>query len=210
MIFNYVLGRIQVNIIKQIEDLLRSRIPRPIEHRQSSYIHAAVLVPLFKDDTEYRVLFTERTNKVEHHKGQISFPGGAVDKDDQSWEETALREAQEEIGLLKKDVRVLGQIDDVLTTVSDFIIHSFVGQMPYPYDFTLNREEVEKIITIPLRAFLGDHMLYKRDRAEFEDFTYEGTSYYYNGIIIWGATARIMENFMDILGGRLGLPSEGE
>lgn len=209
MIFNYVLGRIQVNIIKQIEELLRSRIPRPIEDGQSSYIHAAVLIPLFKDDTEYMVLFTERTNKVEHHKGQISFPGGAVDKDDQSWEETALRESQEEIGLLKKDVRVLGQIDDTLTVVSDFIIHPFVGQIPYPYDFTVNPEEVERIITIPLRAFLGDHTLYKRDRAEFEDFTYEGTSYYYNGVIIWGATARIMENFIGILGGRLGLPLEG-
>ncbi len=196
-----------MSIIKQIEDILEGRIPRPIDDRQSSYIDAAVLIPLFANETEYMILFTERTDKVEHHKGQISFPGGVVEKDDQSWEETALREAYEEIGLLKNDVRILGQIDDALTVVSDFVIHPFVGQIPHPYNFRLNTKEVERIITIPLRAFLDDHTSHKRDRAQFGDFTYEGTSYYYKDVIIWGATARIMENFIHILGRRLGLPS---
>jgi 8-oxo-dGTP pyrophosphatase MutT (NUDIX family) len=198
-----------MDTINQIKELLKDRDPMPLGVENSAWLHAAVLMPLFKDETGYKVLFTKRTDKVEHHKGQISFPGGAVDDVDESLEETALRESYEEIGLLKKDIHILGQLDDTTTAVSDFIVHPFVGYIPYPYDFKINPKEVDRIITVPFDVFLFDQSPYKRDKAEFEDYVYKGTSYYYNGDVIWGATARITENFVNIVGDKLSL-SNGE
>jgi 8-oxo-dGTP pyrophosphatase MutT (NUDIX family) len=194
-----------MGIINHIHDILNERSPRSIHEAKPTSVHAAVLMPLFQDETGYKVLFTKRTNKVEHHKGQISFPGGTVENQDRSLEDTALRETFEEIGLLRDDIHVLGQLDDTSTVVSDFIVHPFVGEIPYPYDFAINPKEVDRIITVPFEVFLFDHLPYKRDRAEIEDYVYEGTSYYYDGDIIWGATARIMENFINIVGDKLRL-----
>jgi 8-oxo-dGTP pyrophosphatase MutT (NUDIX family) len=100
-----------MTIIKAIRDSLNNRKLMTIDNSGSIYVHASVLIPILNEDGQYRVLFTKRTDRVEHHKGQISFPGGAVDKEDGSLEETAFREAYEEIGLLKKDVELLGRID---------------------------------------------------------------------------------------------------
>lgn len=192
-----------------IKDILSARTPRAIEDNNSSYnhyTHAAVLMPLYRDNGEYKLLFTKRTNRVEHHKGQISFPGGAFDKEDRSFLETALREANEEIGLSKEDVEILGQLDDTLTIASRFIIHPFVGFIPYPYHFSLNSNEVERVIEVPLKLFFDHESVDKRAHFEFEGVLYQTPVYEYNGDIIWGATARIMENFVDIIGEKLDLP----
>ena len=198
-----------MNKINIIREILEEREFHSIDNSQLSYIHAAVLMPIFRDEHGYSVLFTKRTNKVEHHKGQISFPGGAVEEQDQSLVETALRESHEEIGLSMEDVDLLGRIDDTLTDVSSFIVHPFVGQVPYPYDFKINTQEVEQLIMVPLDIFLYDPSPYKKDQATFGSYTYRGASYYYNDHIIWGATARIMENFINIVGERLRLSKGG-
>ncbi|NNG07593.1 MAG: CoA pyrophosphatase, partial [Desulfobacteraceae bacterium] len=128
----------QRDLYEIIKEVLSSRSPKRIPDETSSYIHAAVLFPLFSANGEYGVLFTQRTQTVENHKGQISFPGGAVEAEDGSLEETALREAHEEVGLLSNDVEILGQLDDTTTVVSYFVVHPFVGVIPYPYDFRIN------------------------------------------------------------------------
>ena len=190
-----------------VKDVLSARAPEIIEDRNFSYIHAAVLIPLFRDDGEYKVLFTKRTDSVEHHKGQISFPGGAVDEEDGSFEETALREVYEEIGLFKEEIRILGQVDDTTTVVSNFIIHPFVGVIPYPYDFRLNSGEVKRLIEVPLKVFFTySSSVYKRNSIEYEGVTYQTPAYIYNGDLIWGATARIMGNLVNIFEEKLGLP----
>ena len=196
----------QQDLHEVIRDVLGARSPRPIQEQKFHYVHAAVLIPLFNKNGEYRILFTKRTTQVETHKGQISFPGGAVDKEDRALEETALREAYEEIGLLKKDVKILGQIDDTTTVVSNFVVHPFVGLIPYPYNFRINSEEVDRLIEVPFNVFLSDDPRYKRNSAEFEGVTYPPPAYLYHGDLIWGATARILENFMEILREKLGLP----
>ncbi len=185
-----------VNLPEQIKKMLDDKEPRALQDSKTNYIHAAVLVPLFKNDHGYHILFTERTHKVEHHKGQISFPGGAVESQDKSYEETALREACEEIGLLPQDVEVLGQLDDETTVASQFIVHPFVGLIPHPYEFKINRAEVEKIISVPFKHFLSDDTAHKCPSIDFDDFTYHGTVYLHQGDVIWGATARIMDHFI--------------
>jgi 8-oxo-dGTP pyrophosphatase MutT (NUDIX family) len=199
-----------MTIIEIIRDSLNNREPKTIDNLDSRYIHSSVLIPIFSEDDQYMVLFTKRTNRVEHHKGQISFPGGAVDKDDGSLEETALREAYEEIGLLKGDVDLLGRTDDMLTLVSDFIVHPFVGRIPYPYPFKINSHEVDGIVFIPLYVFMDKTSGYIKDSVDVDGFTYHGTSYEYQGHVIWGATARIMENFIRIVGANLCLPGKRE
>ncbi len=193
-----------------IREVLGSRSPRRIPDEKSSYIHAAVLFPIFSANGEYRVLFTQRTHKVENHKGQISFPGGGVEEKDGSFQDTALREAQEEIGLLNKDVEILGQLDDTTTVVSNFVVHPFVGLIPYPYDFKINPLEVKRIIEVPFRIFLSDNPKYRRGTAEFEGVVYPTPAYVYSGDVIWGATARIIGDFVNILKGKLGLPAKTE
>jgi 8-oxo-dGTP pyrophosphatase MutT (NUDIX family) len=200
----------QKDLCEIIKEVLSSRLPERIPDEKSSYIHAAVLFPLFSANGEYGVLFTQRTRTVENHKGQISFPGGAVEAEDRSLEETALREAHEEIGLLRKDVEILGQLDDMTTVTSNFIVHPFVGLIPHPYKFKLNGEEVDRLIEVPFKIFLSDDPKYKRDSAEFEGVIYPTPAYLYKGDLIWGATARIMESFVEILKGELDLPAKTE
>lgn len=174
-----------------------------IEDTESQYRQAAVLIPIFKHNDEYKILFTKRTNRVEDHKGQISFPGGSVDVGDASYRETALREAKEEVGLFKEDVKILGRTDDSLTVASNFVIHPYVGFIPYPYPFEINYKEVKRLIEVPFQVFVEEYTKQKTRVVEHEGSLYEGPAYIYQGDIIWGASARIMENFLDILGEKI-------
>jgi 8-oxo-dGTP pyrophosphatase MutT (NUDIX family) len=194
-----------IDTIEQIKAILRGRDPVVIEDGSSQYRQAAVLIPLFRDNDEYKILFTKRTNRVDEHKGQISFPGGSVDEGDASYKETALREAFEEVGLLREDVRILGRTDDSLTVASNFIIHPFVGFIPYPYPFEINSHEVKRLIEVPFSTFVEHPAEIRENVYEFDGILYEGPVFDYQGDIIWGASARIMENFLEILGEKIGL-----
>lgn len=186
-----------------IRKTLTGRRALQIEDRNRSYRHAAVLIPLFQEGGEYRILFTKRTDLVDAHKGQISFPGGRIDKTDASSEETALREAEEEIGLRREDVQILGRTDDAVTMASNFIVNPFVGLIPFPYDFMINTFEVDRILTVPFSAFLPDGVADRVMPIDFEGKVFESIAYVYKGEVIWGATARIMKNFIQILGSGL-------
>ena len=200
----------QTSAYETIKKTLGSRTPKQIQDQNSNLVHAAVLIPLFSDNGEHKILFTKRSTQVKTHKGQISFPGGVVEETDQSLQETALREAHEEIGLLKEDVEILGQADDTTTVVSDFIVRPFVGVIPYPYDFTISPEEVDRIIEVPFKVFLENDPRYRLNSAEFEGVIYPGSAFQYKGDVIWGATARILLDLMRSLEGRLDLRGKAE
>ena len=188
-----------------IQDILQARTPRTIADKEHHFLQAAVLIPVFFTRNAYHVLFTKRTNRVETHKGQISFPGGHVDEGDASFQETALREAFEEVGLKKGDVHVLGRTDDVRTVSSNFIIHSFVGLIPYPYPFRINDKEVGHLIEVPLDKFMVEDPVDRTGDVEYGGKAYHGVVYPCGGEVIWGATARIMENFIEIIRDKLNL-----
>jgi len=188
---------------EQLPDLIRqtlnSREPKRIYNPPPNYRHAGVLIPLLFEDGMHKVLFTKRTDKVEHHKGQISFPGGAADDEDNSMKETALRESEEEIGLLRDDVDVLGRIDDIFTVASGFVVHPFVGLIPGSYDFKLQKIEVKRLIKVPWDTLITNSVENKTYTVESEGTNYQTPAFEYNGDVIWGATAWMMENFIDIL-----------
>ena len=158
---------------------------------------AAVLVPLIWQDDEWHLLFTRRTDHVESHKGQVSFPGGACDEGESTPEQTALREAQEEIGLDPAKVRVLGRLANMIT-ITSFRVTPVVGVIEWPAVFKVGEHEVARIFTIPLN-WLAD----KRNRWEFNMLGRSRSliAYHpYDGELLWGATARMTVDFLRVLG----------
>jgi 8-oxo-dGTP pyrophosphatase MutT (NUDIX family) len=160
-------------------------------------IEAAVLIPIFCKDGEYHILFTQRSDQVPHHKGQISFPGGARSKDDTTLQDTALRESQEEVGLKAKDAEIVGELDDTPTTTSGYNISPFVAFIPYPYKFTLSPFEISEIFSIPISTLLHKANR-KKERYTFGGEVFANYSYEFGGRVIWGATARIVEQLLEI------------
>jgi 8-oxo-dGTP pyrophosphatase MutT (NUDIX family) len=158
---------------------------------------AAVLVPLLWQDQQWSLLFTRRTERVESHKGQVSFPGGGCDEGETTPEQTALREAQEEIGLDPQRVRVLGRLANMIT-ITSFHVTPVVGVIEWPTVFAVGQHEVERIFTIPL-YWLAD----TRNRWEFHmsDRNRSLIAFHpYDGELLWGATARMTVEFLKALG----------
>ena len=160
-------------------------------------VPSAVLLPLFLKQGEYHILFTKRTEKVKEHKGQISFPGGAYEERDGTLLNTALRECTEEIGLAADEVEVLGELDDVPTIASDFVISPFVGVIPWPYPFRLDTREVERIIEVPV-SWLMDKGNIHQEMETLRDEPITTNFYHYRGEEIWGASVRILHQFLEI------------
>lgn len=159
---------------------------------------AAVLVPLYRQADEWHVLFTLRTEHVETHKGQVSFPGGRVDPEDATRTETALREAEEEIGLRRGDVSVLGQLDELLT-VTQYHITPIVGVFPWPYEFVLSTRELSAVFGAPLRWLADPANLEVRYREPIAPGPRIPVYYlHYGGYTIWGATARMLLNLIEV------------
>ncbi len=158
---------------------------------------AAVLVPLYNTHTASYLLLTKRTETVEHHKGQISLPGGVVDKSDKDFLGTALRETYEEVGIREQDIEVLGALDDTFT-VTGFLITPFVGFIPHPYDIKPNKDEVDEVLHVPVGFFM-DPKNSKEEPFVRNGSTYIICSYSYKDIWIWGATARIIKHFVELL-----------
>jgi 8-oxo-dGTP pyrophosphatase MutT (NUDIX family) len=158
---------------------------------------AAVLVPLVWQDDEWHLLFTRRTDRVESHKGQVSFPGGACDDGERTPEETALREAEEEIGIHPGDVKVLGRLANLIT-ISYFRVTPVVGVVKWPNVFRLGKHEVARVFTIPL-GWLANAS--NRWQFEMQGRKRALIAYHpYDGELLWGATARITVDFLNVLG----------
>ena len=154
--------------------------------------NAAVLVPLTYVMDEWHLLFTRRTDRVESHKGQVSFPGGASDEGETP-EQTALREAEEEIGMRPADVTVLGRLSQLIT-ISSFRVSPIVGVIPYPYAFKVAGFEVERVFTIPISwlAIRNNYWEFSLRESERSLIAYHP----YDGELLWGATARMTVSFL--------------
>lgn len=162
-------------------------------------VRAAVLVPLIDRDGPCLV-FAKRTDRVGTHRGQISFPGGALDPADPSLLDTALRESEEEVGLPRRAVEPLGALDDTETVATQFVITPWVGVVREPVVWRPDGEEIEKVIEVPFAA-LVEPANARVERLEREGVVREVYFYDYGGETIWGATARIVKDYLDLVTG---------
>ena len=191
-----------------LPDFLRQSLAArtPVTRAEWEARPAAVLVPLYIDAGEWHVLFTLRTEHVETHKGQVSFPGGRVDPEDHDRVDTALREAEEEIGLRREHVTVLGQLDPLLT-VTQYHITPVVGVFPWPYEFVLSLDELSVVFGAPLRWLADPAHLETRLREPMVPGPPIPVYYFhFGGYTIWGATARMLLNLLQVAQPLLGQP----
>lgn len=151
---------------------------------------------LFRDGG-WHVVVTQRTQHVEHHKGQVSFPGGVCEADDVDLEATALRETYEEIGIPPYSVEILGVLDD-FRTITRFVVTPFVAAIPHPIDYRLETREVESVVEIPL-SFLLTPGSFRVESREHEGRLYQVLFWDYGSYTIWGATAQILKSLLDLV-----------
>ena len=172
------------------EATIKPALDVPIVMRHKN---AAVLVPLIPSPDGWQVLFTRRTNTVKHHKGLVSFPGGAVDEGDLDPADTATREAWEEIGLPRGQTRICGYLDN-LVEISGYTVTPVVGIIPWPFELRHSENEVNRTFTIPF-DWLADEKNYRA--RLFEDPQNPAMNrqvvFYdeYDGETVWGMTAYI-------------------
>jgi 8-oxo-dGTP pyrophosphatase MutT (NUDIX family) len=174
------------------DDHHMTRIPQG-----ASVTDAAVMVPLINRGAELHVLLTQRTAHLNDHAGQISFPGGRVDAMDASREETALRETEEEIGLPRSRIMVLGRLPEY-EIPTGFRITPIVGWIEPPFDLALDAFEVACAFEAPLSHFL-DIERYERREYEYAGRHRHYMAIPYEGRYIWGATAGMLYSFARVL-----------
>jgi 8-oxo-dGTP pyrophosphatase MutT (NUDIX family) len=155
-------------------------------------------VPIVDHGGEPYLLFAKRTDRVGHHKGQISFPGGVIDPGDASALEAALRESEEEIALPRAAVEPLGTLDDTETVATNFVITPVVGVVRSPVAWQPDGEEIEKVIEVPFERLAAEGGCrvehWERDGVMRPVYFFD-----YEDETIWGATARILVQFLEIL-----------
>jgi 8-oxo-dGTP pyrophosphatase MutT (NUDIX family) len=181
--------------VERLQRVLHRRLRRDIDVAPP-LLRAGVLIPLFVRDDTVEILLTRRTDTVLTHKGQISFPGGQREETDIETVETALRESYEEIGLEPSRVTVLGELDDVFTAVSSFVITPVVGLVQGGLaDLRPAPDEVKSLIMVSVDRLLDEKVHTTETRSVGEE-TYRIHYYTVGDDIIWGATGRIVYQFL--------------
>ncbi|MBW2060687.1 MAG: CoA pyrophosphatase [Deltaproteobacteria bacterium] len=183
--------------ITEISKILKDYKPK-INPPKSGYRLASVFIPFYPDPDDLSLVFTKRPDHLNSHSGQISFPGGTKDPADKDDLATALRETKEEIGVDPSNVEVWGQLKSGPTVNSNYWVTPFVGLIPFPYPFKLNAYEVERLIIAPLSHLL-DPENFSEDFYSWNNYTYRTQLYTYGQDVIWGLTARILNDFLFLL-----------
>jgi len=163
---------------------------------------ASVLIPigLRHETMRHEILLTKRTDKVETHKGQVSFPGGFFEKEDGNLLRTALREAYEEVGLHESSVKVIGKLEPV-QTLRDVIIYPWVAKVEFPKEFKFSQAEVERPIFLPLESLLSEGLKPVEVPVRESGLTFKVNSIgiFADNELIWGASAQILEQLYSLL-----------
>lgn len=172
-----------------------------IDQLPEGFRRASVLVLILDSPTGPHLLLTRRTHRVNSHKGQVAFPGGAEDAGDESPEQTALRETGEEIGIPSDKIRLLGRLNDRLT-ISDFVVTPVCAWVdsPDPGWLDVTNEEIDRVFTVPL-SWLADPSQVRVEMWERQKFITRMYIWRYESEIIWGMTGLVIAELIDVLAG---------
>ena len=163
---------------------------------------AGVMATLFPKNEEWHIVFIERNkNDRDSHGGQISFPGGKAEPEDGTMLKTALRETEEEVGILQNQIKVLGSLSEVYIPVSNFNVYPYVGFLDFQPVYTIQEEEVYKVLEIPVSHFQNEAVIRTTDIPINKFLTLKNVPYYeVEEHILWGATAMMMSELMEVIG----------
>ncbi len=176
--------------------------PYPESSQDGNPLPAAVLIPLLEMEDGWHLLFIRRTVVLhDQHSGQVAFPGGRCDPDDQTAENTAIRESKEEVGINPRDVQIIGRVREMLT-ITNYIVTPIVGVIPWPYDFNPQEDEVARIFSIPLNWLVNPGHRYIQMRGQQIIGCEVPVIYFhkFDGELLWGASARITVLLLEALG----------
>ena len=171
----------------------RLSLIEPKKHNSNSFQKASVVVPYFSVNNRLLLVLLKRSNLVRYHKGEISFPGGMIEKTDKNLEDTALREFEEELGISRIKVSLIARLDDVITKTK-FLVTPFVGRIESNPIYSINTDEVDEILEIPIDALMSKNIQNKNQNLQnltIEDFFWKGHR-------IFGATLKILLQFSEI------------
>lgn len=148
----------------------------------------------FERDGEPWLVFTKRTHHVQHHKGEISFPGGARDDEDQDLAATAIRETVEELGVDPSDIRIIGRLDELPTFVTGYNVTPYVAVVPEQHAYRPSDAEIDEVIELPVAelARIG-----RRETINRRGFNIETNVFDTRGHYIWGFTGAVLRLFLD-------------
>jgi len=182
-------------LVERLSRQLQSRNPRRLVAEHAG--RAAVLMPILPHNKEFCFLLTQRTHKVETHKGQISFPGGIQEDSDSNLLQTALRETWEEIGLASEGIHILGEFDEYLS-ITGLIVTPFAAWIERPLNLAPNPDEVDEILRVPFSIFQDSRTLRVETRVRLG---VERKVYFYDfqGKEVWGLTAQMIRDFLGLV-----------
>jgi len=177
---------------------LRTRLTsnRPIGIDAPQFRRACVLIPVIRDGASWSILFTKRAENLAAHSGQIAFPGGAVEEGE-SLEDAAIREAEEEVGIHRGAVELIGRLDDVITN-SGYLVAPFVGLIHEPIQYVMQESEVVEVFEVPIDALRHPSQPEVR-YVPFRNKRYPAYYYLYEQYEIWGLTGRMLKAFLDLV-----------
>ena len=177
-------------------------LPREIIPDPNARI-ACVLALLYPKNDEWNIVLIERMpskNKNDRHSGQVSFPGGKYEPSDRLLVSAALRETEEEIGVLSQDISIIGQLSDMYIHVSNFLVHPFVGFIDYAPTFIPQPSEVKNILEVPIEVLKDPSTIRSTDMQVATGFTLKEVPYYHlDGYTVWGATAMMLSEFLEVI-----------
>ena len=186
------MGNWLADIRAKLADRTLQGVAASPDHRR-----AGVLVPLYVKERELWLLFTKRSDKLLNHRGQVSFPGGAHETGDRDLKDMAVRETEEELGLERKQIVLLGRLSPIVTN-TNFYVEPYVAAIPYPVELKPSPDEIEALWEIPISALMAPTAVEERN---FEGHEKPVLFYHYGQKTVWGATARILSELLDVMAG---------
>lgn len=180
--------------LQRLRDVIAAR--PAIEIVAPQHRRACVLIPLIRTAEGWSILFTRRSESLAAHGGQVAFPGGAVENGERL-EDAAVREAEEEVGIPREHVEVIGRLDDVITH-SGFLVAPFVGIVHEPIDYVMQEAEVDEVFEVPIEALL-DIENPKVRYVPFRGRQYPAYYYHHGPHEVWGLTGRMLKALLDLV-----------
>jgi 8-oxo-dGTP pyrophosphatase MutT (NUDIX family) len=188
------LNRFGDGSLARLRDVLENRPAIEIDAPQ--YRRACVLIPMIRHEGGWCIVFSRRSTNLAAHSGQIAFPGGAVEPGE-SLADAAIREAEEEVGIPRDQVEIIGRIDDLITN-SGFLVAPFVGVLSKRVEYVLQEAEVDEVFEVPVDALLTAENPEVRF-IPYREQSYPAYFYHYERFEIWGLTGRMLKAFLDLI-----------